>query len=543
MKEKIVVVLIFNLLIFSTTSLALTSFDIDEQQMKQVFFDAKSSSLLNSNGWIKTFGGTGNDGGYSVQQTDDGGYIVTGGTSSFGAGGSDVWLIKTDNSGYEMWNRTFGGITGDGGFSVEQTTDYAYIIVGGTYSFGAGDVDVWLIKTDSFGNEMWNRTFGGIDVDVGWSIQQTMDSGYIIVGYTKSIGAGSSDVWLIKTDSNGNKVWDKTFGEIDDEEGRCVQQTTDGGYIITGYTCSLDAGYYADIWLIKTDANGNKLWDKTFGRIDDMDEGNSVQQTTDGGYVVVGYTISFGDGDDDIWLIKTDANGDKLWDKTFGGIDGIDTGYSVQQTTDGGYILIGGVERPGGSQVLLIKTDSNGDKVWDKTFGETGFNYCYSVQQTTDGGYIITGDTGFLDYPVISNSDVWLIKTDNDGNANVTNEPPIKPMIMGQINGKPNTEYEYRFISADFNGDDISYFIEWGDNKSTGWTRTLPSGEYYNSSHNWSEKGNYTIRAKAKDTSGAESEWGTLEVSMPRNQMVNNSILNFLQQFPLIYQLIQRLLN
>ncbi|PNX48599.1 MAG: hypothetical protein BV457_03370 [Thermoplasmata archaeon M9B1D] len=541
MKEKIVIFLILNLLIFSTTSIALTPFSKDEQQMKNSFFDITPSPLSSSSGWMKKFGGTSDDGGYSVQQTDDGGYIITGGTLSFGAGDWDVWLIKTDSYGNETWNRTFGGITGDGGFSVQQTTDYGYIIAGATYSFGAGSSDVWLIKTDSYGNETWNRTFGGTDEDVGWSIQQTTDGGYIIVGYTKSIGAGSSDVWLIKTDSNGYRLWDKTFGGTDDDKGYSVQQTTDGGYIITGYTCSLDAGYYADVWLIKTDANGNKLWDKTFGEIDDMNEGNSVQQTTDGGYVIVGYTIIFGDGDDDIWLIKTDANGNKLWDKTFGRTDYMDTGYSVQQTIDGGYIFTGVSERPGASKVLLIKTDSNGDKVWDKTFGKTGFNYCFSVQQTTDGGYIITGDTGFLDYPGISNSDVWLIKTDSNGNANVTNEPPEIPIIIGQSSGTPGIEYEYRFISVDFNGDDISYFIDWGDNTSTGWTRTLPSGAYYNASHIWSEKGNYSIKAKAKDTSGAESEWGTLEVTMPKNKAMSLNL--FLQRFFLRFPLFEKILN
>jgi hypothetical protein len=537
MREKIVVSLICTLLIFSTTSFALTPFSINKQQKKQVFFNAASVPLSTSSGWMKTFGGTSNDGGFSGQQTDDGGYIISGFTFSFGSGG-DFWLIKTDVYGNEMWNRTFGGTDFDAGWSIQQTNDSGYVLAGYTSSYGSGG-DFWLVKTDSSGNEQWNKTYGGTSYDYAWSVQQTTDGGYIIVGYTKSIGAGSYDVWLIKTDGNGDKVWDKTFGGTDDEEGHCVQQTTDGGYIITGYTCSLDVGYYADVWLIKTDANGNKIWDKTFGGTDD-EEGHCVQQTTDGGYIIVGYTISFGAGDDAVWLIKTDGNGNKVWDKTFGGIDDMDTGYSVQQTNDGGYIFTGFSERPGGSQVLLVKTDSNGNKVWDKTFGETGFNYCFSVQQTKDRGYIITGETGKLDAP-ISDSDVWLIKTDSQGNANVTNEPPEIPIIIGQSSGTPGTEYEYKFISTDLNGDEISYFIDWGDNTSTGWTRTLPSGEYYNSSHTWSEKGNYIIRAKAKDTSDDESDWATLEVTMPKNKTINIPL--FLQQFLNRFPFFKKILN
>jgi len=200
--------------------------------------------------WNKTFGGAEDDNGYSVQQTSDGGYIITGHTDSYGAGGYDVWLIKTDSSGSVAWNKTFGGSSGDGGYSVQQTSDGGYIIVGITYSYGAGGGDVWLIKTNSSGNVAWNKTFGGSSGDDGYSVQQTSDGGYIIVGITYSYGAGSADVWLIKTDSSGNEIWDKTFGGSDDDSGISVQQTSDGGYIIAGETFSYGAGSN-DVWLIK----------------------------------------------------------------------------------------------------------------------------------------------------------------------------------------------------------------------------------------------------------------------------------------------------
>jgi hypothetical protein len=355
--------------------------------------------------WVKTFGGSNDDWGSSVQQTSDGGFILVGYTASFGAGGPDVWLIKTDADGNKLWDRTFGGGGLDEGRSVQQTSDGGFIIVGYTASFGAGDV--WLIKTDADGNKLWDRTFGGGNLDEGLSVQQTSDGGFIIVGYTASFGAGWADVWLIKTDADGNKLWDRTFGGSDWDEGWSVQQTSDGGFIIVGYTVSFGAEW-ADVWLIKTDANGNKQWDRTFGGRY-SDGGRSVQQTSDGGFILVGDTWSFGAGEADVWLIKTDANGNKQWDRTFGGSEN-DLGYSVQQTSDGGFIIVGATASfgAGGPDVWLIKTDANGNKQWDRTFGGRYSDGGRSVQQTSDGGFIIVGATrsvGAGDY------DVLLIKS------------------------------------------------------------------------------------------------------------------------------------
>jgi len=231
---------------------------------------------------------------------------VAGNTRSFGVGG-DIFLIKTDANGNVQWAKTYGGTSHDWAYSVQQTSDGGYIVLGFTYSFGADSGDIILIKTDANGNIMWAKTYGGMKEDRAYSFQQTSDGGYIVAGWTKSFGAGWYDVLLIKTDANGNLSWAKTYGGTDIDWASSVQQTSDGGYIVAGGTYSFGAGG-GDIFLIKTDANGNRSWAKTYGRTG-SDFTSSVQQASDGGYIVAGSTGSFGAGDYDIFLIKTYANG------------------------------------------------------------------------------------------------------------------------------------------------------------------------------------------------------------------------------------------
>ena len=265
------------------------------------------------------FGGTDSDYGRSVQQTADGGYIITGKARSFGNGKYDVILTKTDANGVEKWTRYLGGTRDEFGASVHQTTDGGYIIAGEKeVPLSSSGLDlgrnVLLIKTDTFGTQQWQKQYSFADLsdDFGYSVQLTNDGGYIILGQTKDFVSWDEDVYLIKTDGNGDSLWTKTFGGLNLDFGYAVQQTNDGGYIITGSTASFGNGGY-DAWLIKTDGSGIEQWSQTFGGTND-DAGYSVQQTTNGGYIIAGETRSLGNfgGNPlgvDVYLIKTDGQG------------------------------------------------------------------------------------------------------------------------------------------------------------------------------------------------------------------------------------------
>jgi hypothetical protein len=387
--------------------------------------NASFSGKIPEEVWNRTFGGSGDDVGTYIAQTNDGGYIITGYTSSYGVDApyswiikaqyrGDIWLIKTDSEGNKIWDRTFGGLGKDLGFCVQQTKDNGYIITGCKKLFLIGNYDVYLIKTDPKGNKEWEKTFGGSNEDVGFSVLQAEDGGYVIAGYT-SFSEGKM-VWLIKTDSEGNKEWERTIGRKD-SEAASIQQTNDGSYIIAGYTTLFDTN--KDVWLIKTNSEGDWEWFKNFGG-PNKDIGMSVQETQDGGFIITGLTESYGTGKGDVWLIKTNSTGAREWDKTFGGPD-YDLGSSVQQTKDGGYIITGYnttssrldknqswlFSLAGLGRVYLIKTDSNGNEEWEETFGGSRSDWGNSVLESQDGGYVIAGVTESYG---AGKQDVWMIK-------------------------------------------------------------------------------------------------------------------------------------
>ncbi len=252
--------------------------------------------------WNKTYGGDGQDRAYSLVETSDGGYALAGSTWSFGAGKDDFWLVKTDRYGNLEWNRTYGGARSDSASSLVVTSDGGFALAGDTFLINSSDPDFLLIKTDAYGNMEWNQTY-----DSWWdhasSVVETSDGGYVIAGFAGSY-FGIGDFWLVKTDGNGNMEWDKKH----DQSLNSLVVTSDGGFALAGVTESFDHGFHNDFWLVKTDSYGNIEWSQTHGGLED-DIAHSLVETSDGGYAIAGYTYSFGAGDSDFWLVKTDEHG------------------------------------------------------------------------------------------------------------------------------------------------------------------------------------------------------------------------------------------
>ena len=347
-----------------------------------------------------------------VRQTPDGGYILAGTSSGLGAGSYDMYLIRTDSNGDTLWTKTFGGSAYDVANSVALSADGGFVVAGAANSF-SGTIfnDVYLAKTDMNGSTLWTKTYGGADTDEGYLIEQTKDGGFIIVGTTESFGGGSGDAYLLRTDSDGGLLWTKTYGGTGYDVATSLAQTTDGGFVLSGTSDS--HGNNFDVYLIRTDMNGDTLWTKCYGG-SNTDEGTSILLDPNGDCVVAGYTTSFGGGGD-TYLLKTDQNGTLLWSKTFGG-SGYEIGYDIHRLSVGGYMIAGTTASfgAGNKDAYLLKTNSDGNPVWAKTFGGTNNEFCYSFRHCSDNGYVLSGYTkSFGSF----GEDAYLVKIDSLGTS------------------------------------------------------------------------------------------------------------------------------
>lgn len=354
----------------------------------------------------------------AVIQTSDGGFAIA------GAFAGNMLLIKTDVAGDTIWTKTFGGLSNDVAAAVAQTNDGGFVITGYTLSFGAGTEDVFLIRTDMNGNMLWSKTYGNsLEKERGRSILICNDGGFIIVGSINQFSEATYDMYVLKTDANGVLTWAKKIGGAGYDSADEAVQTAGGAYTIMGNTRSFGAGF-TDIFLVQLSVNGDLLWSNTYGNTGD-DIGHSFQQTTDGGYIITGFTnhpspLTYSA----VYLIKTDAIGYVAWSKIYEA-EYYNEGFSVRQVSDGGYVVCGGVTQAAGSitsEIYLIKANVNGDPVWSKTFGGTKEDYGYSVMQTVDGGYIVAGTTKSFG---TATGDYYLVKTDANGNSNCNQGNPV----------------------------------------------------------------------------------------------------------------------
>lgn len=424
--------------------------------------------------WQNTIGGTEIDNVSDIEQTSDGGYIL-GCLSYSGISGdktennydttfnhSDYWIIKTDAAGNIEWQNTIGGPEDDRLYSIQQTADGGYILGGHSWSDSSGDktensqgsADYWLVKTDAAGNIQWQNTIGGDGTDYLYSVEQTIDHGYILGGWSSSDTSGdqaegsigNSDYWIVKTDSSGNIQWQNTIGGTGTDYLFSVQQTTDTGYILGGYSDSHISGDKTentnglfDCWIVKTNSIGDIQWQNTFGG-HDWEWLRCIRQSSDGGYIIgadsrsdiSGDKTENSNGDVDIWIVKTNAIGDIVWQNTIGGSKS-DATYSIKETTDGGYILtaesfsdISGDKTSNNydptlltADIWVIKTDAAGTIQWQKTIGGDYDELCIDIEQTTDSGFVIGGGSlsdisGDKTENCMGTNDLWIIKLYRD---------------------------------------------------------------------------------------------------------------------------------
>ena len=366
--------------------------------------------------WSANYGGVYTEEAYSGVRTPDGGFAILGSTYSFGAGDHDIYLLRLDSLGDTLWSRTYGGSATEYGYDIQRTGDSGFIVVGITYSYGAGNGDVWLLRLDLTGGVIWSRTYGGSGKDVGRSVR-AVSSGFIVGGGTSSFGHGYDDFYLIRTNSAGDTAWTRTYGGVGGEVAFGTRPTPDGGFVMCGATGSFGVGY-SSMYVVKTNGNGDTLWTNTYGG-DRADLGYGVEVALDGGLVMIGATASFGAGEYDIYLVKTDPYGALEWDQTYGGAMA-DQGFSVRPVSDGGYLIAGTTASYGSGKFdgMAIRTNPIGTVEWQRTYGGTKSDYCY-YSVTDNNAWVLIGHTFSFG---AGGSDVFINKITADGATSVEDD-------------------------------------------------------------------------------------------------------------------------
>jgi hypothetical protein len=407
---------------------------------------------------VQTYGGTKNDSGQSVVATIDGGYAVLGYTQSNDGDitdkqdeSFDYWLLKFNVENELQWQKTYGGSSDDRGNDIIQTQDGGYAILGFSFSSdgdvttNAGLQDYWLAKLDANGDISWQKSFGFQGADSGVSVIQTIDQGYLVSGVldvTASGGEGNTsrnsnrhaggDYWILKLNASGDIEWSKYFGGNFTDTPENIIQTDDNGFIVVGGSDSNDTdisnniGTY-DFWVLKISATGSLVWEKSFGG-DQIDEARAIVRSNDGNYMIAGDTrsndndVSNNIGAADLWLIKISPSGDLIWEKTIGGTN-FDVARAMVKTQDNGLLLAGSSrsadvdvsENKGQNDAWALKVDSEGNLQWETTIGGSNIDFGYRIAELNDASIIVVGDSTSNDGDIVENkgfTDLLIIQID-----------------------------------------------------------------------------------------------------------------------------------
>ena len=402
--------------------------------------------------WNQTYGGpVAGEAAYAIVADPGGaGFFLVGETASFGRGKSDAWVVRLTPEGNEEWNITYGGEEADTARSVIETGD-GNLLIAGNLTFATNetrlDTDAWIVKIDPSGNEIWNRTYGGPDVNASANaVIATDDGGYIFVGSIAPWGGNESDAWVGRLNESGDKVWERRWGGAGNDTANAVTRIPDGDFVFAGRTASSGAGM-ADAWVVRLNASGDEVWNRTFGGPDD-DDARAVINTTDGNLLIAGTFTERPDNetvDTDALLIKLTPAGDIIWNWIYGDV-GVDESASVViETADGGYVFAGETGFPGvdDTDAWLVGTDAEGSVAWSRTFG--GINpgdRATSVLQLAKDEYIFTGAFNATERGGAVNADAWAVR------LGVVTEPtpaptptptavPIKPPKAPVVHQKP----------------------------------------------------------------------------------------------------------
>jgi len=408
--------------------------------------------------WSKNYGGSGDDEARAIQQTSDGGYIVAGyskstdGDVSGNHGDSDFWILRLDADGDTLWSKCYGGSGDDEASAIQQTSDGGFIVAGYSSSTD-GDVwgnhgdeeDYWILRLDTDGDTLWTRCYGGSNWDEAYAILQTTDGGYIVAGGAGSTDGdvsgnhGNEDIWILRLTSTGDTLWTRCYGGSSWDEATAIRQTTDGGFIVAGWSLSTDGDVWGnhgewDSWILRLTSTGDMVWAKCYGGSGD-DDASAIQQTSDSGFIVAGFSgstdgdVSENHGDYDYWILRLDTLGNILWSKSYGGSSD-DWVEAIQQTFDGRFIVAGwslstdgDVWRNHGKwDFWVLRLDVTGDTLWTRCYGGSGDDEANAIQQTSDGGFIVTGESMSTDGDVPGNHggyDSWILRLDNGNTTGV----------------------------------------------------------------------------------------------------------------------------